>query len=156
MKGLVLDKIRQIAERVTESEGIELVDVQLLGGGKQRVLRLFIDKPAGVTHADCENVSQQVGTILDVEDVIPGEGYTLEVSSPGVDRPLFKPRDYERVVGQKVKVQLRLPRENRKRFEGLLEAFDGTKLTLVIEKGEQVEIPLADVEKANLKYDWKQ
>lgn len=155
MKGLVLDKIRQIAERVTESEGLELVDAQLLGGGKQRVLRLYIDKPAGVTHADCENVSQQVGTILDVEDVIPGEGYTLEVSSPGVDRPLFKPRDYERVVGQKVKVQLRLPRENRKRFEGLLEAFDGAALTLVIEKGEKVQIPLADVEKANLKYEWK-
>jgi ribosome maturation factor RimP len=155
MKGLVLDKIRQIAERVTESEGIELVDVQLLGGGKQRVLRLFIDKEAGVTHGDCENVSQQVGTILDVEDVIPGEGYTLEVSSPGVDRPLFKARDYERVVGQKVKVQLRLPRENRKRFDGLLEAFDGSALTLVIDKGERVQIPLADVEKANLKYEWK-
>lgn len=155
MKGLVLDKIRQIAERVTESEGLELVDVQLLGGGKQRVLRLFIDKESGVTHGDCENVSQQVGTILDVEDVIPGEGYTLEVSSPGVDRPLFKPRDYERVVGQKVKVQLRLPRENRKRFEGQLEAFDGATLTLVIEKGEKVLIPLADIEKANLKYEWK-
>lgn len=155
MKGLVLDEIRQIAERVTESEGLELVDVQLLGGGKQRVLRLFIDKESGVTHGDCENVSQQVGTILDVEDVIPGEGYTLEVSSPGVDRPLFKPRDYERVVGQKVKVQLRLPRENRKRFEGQLEAFDGATLTLVIEKGEKVLIPLADIEKANLKYEWK-
>jgi ribosome maturation factor RimP len=155
MKGLVLDKVRQIAERVTESEGIELVDVQLLGGGRQRVLRLFIDKPAGVTHGDCENVSQQVGTILDVEDVIPGEGYTLEVSSPGVDRPLIKARDYERVIGQKIKLQLRLPRENRKRFDGVLEAFDGTTIRLLVDKDQRLDIPLADVEKANLKYEWK-
>jgi ribosome maturation factor RimP len=155
MKGLVLEKIRQIAERVTESEGLELVDVQLLGGGRQRVLRLFIDKPAGVTLEDCENISHQVGTILDVEDVVPGEGYTLEVSSPGVDRPLMKPKDYERFIGQKIKLQLRQPRENRKRFDGRLEAFDGSTITLSIEKGELIQIPLSEVEKANLKYEWQ-
>ncbi len=155
MKGPVLEQIRQIAERVTDSEGLELVDAQLLGGGRHRVLRLFIDKPGGVTHGDCENVSHQVGTILDVEDVIPGEGYTLEVSSPGVDRPLLKPRDYERFTGQKIKLQLREARANRKRFDGLLKAFDGAKITLEIEKGELLEIAFSDIEKANLKYEWQ-
>ena len=70
---------------------------------------IFIDKPEGVTHADCEMISQNVGTILDVEDVIPGAHYTLEVSSPGVERKLTKPRDFERFVGKKVKVALREP-----------------------------------------------
>ena len=82
-RNTVVEKVREIAERAGASEGSEIVDVQLLGGGGTRVLRIFIDKPAGVTHADCEFMSQQVGTILDVEDVIPGGRYTLEVSSPG-------------------------------------------------------------------------
>ncbi len=96
----VIDKVIEIAERVGASEGIEIVDVDLVGGGQNRVLRIFIDRPPvpgqvvdpaapqGVTHADCEFISQHVGTILDVEDVIPGAGYTLEVSSPGVERKL--------------------------------------------------------------------
>jgi ribosome maturation factor RimP len=155
MKGPVLEQIREIAERVTVSEGLELVDLQFLGSGRHRVLRLFIDKPSGVTHADCENVSLQVGTILDVEDVIPGEHYTLEVSSPGVDRPLLKPKDYERFVGQRIKVQLRQPRGDRKRFDGRLESFDGATLVLAVEKGELVTIPLSDVDKANVKYEWQ-
>ena len=103
----VTAKVQEIAERVGASEGLEVVEVQLLGGGGARVLRIFIDKPEGVTHADCEMISQNVGTILDVEDVIPGAHYTLEVSSPGVERKLTKPRDFERFVGKKVKVALR-------------------------------------------------
>ena len=78
----VVEKVREIAERVGASEGVEVVDVQLLGGGNSRVLRIFIDKPQGVTHADCEFMSHNAGAILDVEDVIPGGHYTLEVSSP--------------------------------------------------------------------------
>ncbi len=155
MKGLLLEKIRQIAERVTASEGLELVDLQFAGSGRHRVLRIYIDKPEGVTHGDCENVSQQVGTILDVEDVIPGEHYTLEVSSPGVDRPLLKPKDYERFLGQRIKVQLRQPRGDRKRFDGKLASFDGSTITLTVEKGEQILIPLSEVDKANVKYEWQ-
>ena len=94
-KQAVVERAREIADRVARSEGIEIVDLDLLGGGASRVLRIFIDKPGGVTHADCELISQQVGTILDVEDVVPGEGYTLEVSSPGVERKLYRPADYE-------------------------------------------------------------
>jgi ribosome maturation factor RimP len=96
-------KVEEIARRVADSEGLEVVEVQVLGGGSQRLVRIFIDKPAGVSHADCELVSQQVGAILDVEDVIPGH-YTLEVSSPGVERKLAKPKDFERFLGKKAKV----------------------------------------------------
>src|ERR1700685_2253577 len=102
----VTAKVQEIAERVGASEGLEIVEVQLLGGGGARVLRIFIDKPEGVTHADCEMISHNVGTILDVEDVIPGARYTLEVSSPGVERKLTKPRALERFGGKKEKVAL--------------------------------------------------
>src|SRR5258707_12742119 len=91
----ILSKIEAIAERVAQSEGIEIVDVELKGGGRNQFLRISIDKPEGVTHADCELISQQVGTILDVENLIPGH-YTLEVSSPGLERKLRKPADFER------------------------------------------------------------
>src|SRR5919199_4860695 len=128
-------RVTEIAERVGASEGIEIVEVELLGGGKNRVLRIFIDKPAGVTHGDCEMISQNVGTILDVEDVIPGDSYTLEVSSPGVERKLSKPRDFERFVGQKIKVALREPVENQRRWDGVLKSFEGGVVTLEAEPG---------------------
>src|SRR5262245_18107896 len=99
MSSAILSKIEAIVERVAQPEGIEVVEVELKGGGKNRFLRISIDKPDGVTHADCELVSQQVGTILDVEDIVPGS-YTLEVSSPGVERKLLKYKDFERFIGK--------------------------------------------------------
>ena len=150
----VTAKVREIAERVGASEGIEIVEVQLLGGGGSRLLRIFIDKPEGVTHADCEFISQQVGTILDVEDVIPGSRYTLEVSSPGVERKLTKPREFERFVGQKVKVVLRQPVDNQRHWTGALKSFAGGIITLEPSPGRSVEFPLEQVEKANLKFEW--
>jgi ribosome maturation factor RimP len=158
----VTDKVLEIAERVASSEGLEIVDVQLLGGGGSRVLRIFIDrppsaaidKPAGVTHADCEFISQQVGTILDVEDVIPGARYTLEVSSPGVERKLTKPRDFERFVGQKVKIALRQPVENQRTWVGALKSFAEGIITLEPSPGRSVQFPLEQVERANLKFEW--
>src|SRR5271167_2937408 len=118
-RSAITQKIEEIAERVASRAGIEIASVELLGGGASRLLRIFIDKPEGVSHADCEFISQQVGTILDVEDVVPGStGYTLEVSSPGVERKLTKPRDFERFVGQKVKVALREPVENQRTWVG--------------------------------------
>jgi ribosome maturation factor RimP len=84
-----IDKVREIAERVAASCGLEAVEVELRGGGKARMLRIVIDKPAGVTHEDCANFSREFGTILDVEDAMPGGSYTLEVSSPGLDRKLI-------------------------------------------------------------------
>jgi ribosome maturation factor RimP len=153
-KEAVVEKVREITERVGASEGIEVVEIELLGGGKHRVLRIYIDKPTGVTHGDCEMISQNVGTILDVEDVIPGDSYTLEVSSPGVERRLSKPRDFERFVGQKVKVLLREPVENQKRWEGTLASFQENQVTLEPAPGRTVQFGLDQIEKANLKFEW--
>jgi ribosome maturation factor RimP len=150
----ITGKVQQIAERVGSREGIEIVDVQLLGGGGSRVLRIFIDKPQGVTHADCEFISQQVGTILDVEDVVPGLRYTLQVSSPGVERKLTKPREFERFVGQKVKVVLRQPVEKQRHWVGALTSFAEGIITLEPSPGRSVQFPLEQVEKANLKFEW--
>src|SRR5690349_16310398 len=150
----VIQKVQEIAERVGMSEGIEIVDVQLLGGGRSRVLRIFIDRPQGVTHADCEFISQQVGTILDVEDVIPGDSYTLEVSSPGVERKLSKPKDFERFVGKKAKITLREPVENQRHWEGKLAGYSQGIVALEPSEGKIIHFPLAQVQKANLKFEW--
>ena len=147
-------KVREITERVGSSEGIEVVDVQMLGGGGARLLRIFIDKPEGVSHADCEFISHQVGTILDIEDVIPGAHYTLEVSSPGVERKLTQPREFERFVGQKVKVVLREPVDNQRHWTGALKSFSAGMITLEPSPGRSLEFPLEQVEKANLKFEW--
>ena len=150
----IVDKVREIAERVGSDKGLEVVDVQLLGGGGTRVLRIFIDKPEGVTHADCEYISHNVGTILDVEDVIPGGRYTLEVSSPGVERKLARPREFERFVGRKVKVTLREPVENQRHWVGALSGFNEGVITLEPAPGKSIQFPLEQVERANLKFEW--
>jgi ribosome maturation factor RimP len=151
-----LEHITNIAERVAGSSGLELVEVELRGGGgKARMLRLVIDKPGGVTHEDCANVSREVSTILDVEDAVPGGQYTLEVSSPGLDRKLLKPADYERFAGSLVKVQTRESIEGNKRFEGRLEGLQDGRIALEVaakkkQPAVRIEIELTNVEKANL------
>lgn len=154
MKADLIQKVTAIAERVGEREGLEIVEVQLAGGGGARLLRIFIDKPTGVTHGDCENVSQQVGAILDVEDTIPGGRYTLEVSSPGVERKLSKPRDFERFAGQKAKILLRAPIDNSRRYEGTLAGLEEGSLRLQLSADRTLSIPLDQVEQANLKFEW--
>ena len=163
-KDEIVAKIAEIAERVGEPEGIEIVEVQLLGAGRGRLLRIFIDRatsgdeagnPAkGVTHADCEFISQQVGTILDIEDVIPGDSYTLEVSSPGLERKLSRAKDFERFVGQKAKVVLREPVENQRSWVGKLAGISQGIIALEPSTGRVIHFPLAQIEKANLKFDW--
>ncbi len=123
-------KIEEIANRVAESEGMELVEGEGKGGGQHRFVRISIDKPGGVTHGDCELVSQQVGTILDVEDVVPGGRYTLEVSSPGVERKLLKPGDYLRFQGKKARISLRDPVEGRRNWDGTLAGFEDGVIAL--------------------------
>lgn len=154
MKDEVVAKVKAVAERVGASEGIEIVDVELLGGGRSRVLRIFIDKPGGVTHGDCELVSRDVGTILDVEDVVPGGRYTLEVSSPGLERKLAKPADFQRFLGQKARIVLKSPVDNQRRWEGVLAGFADGVITLEPSSGKVMRIGLDQVEKANLKFDW--
>ncbi len=148
-----VEHVRQIAERVTASQGLELVELEFRGGGKARMLRLFIDKPGGVTHEDCASVSRELGTILDVEDVIPGS-YTLEVSSPGLDRKLMKPADFERFAGSRVRLTARQPVEGNRHFEGRLVGLrDGR---VVLEVGSKnapahtVEFEFSNIERANL------
>jgi len=153
-KNETIAKIIEIAQRVGGPEGIEIVDVELLGAGRGRMLRIFIDRPNGVTHGDCEFISEQVGTILDVEDVIPGDSYTLEVSSPGLERKLSKPKDFERFVGQKARIVLREPVENQRRWQGTLAGFSDGMVALEPTVGRVIRFPLAQVEKANLKFDW--
>jgi ribosome maturation factor RimP len=151
----VVTRIKEIAEGVAASLGVEIVEVEFLGGGGSRLLRIYVDKPGGVTHGDCELVSEQVGNILDAEDVIPGEaGYTLEVSSPGVERKLTKPRDYERFAGQKAKVVLIEAISNQKHWEGTIKSLNGNVVTLEPSEGKFVEIPLDKIRKANLKFEW--
>ncbi|HZQ70003.1 MAG TPA: ribosome maturation factor RimP [Terriglobales bacterium] len=157
-----IDRVREIADRVAASSGLEVVELEMRGGGKARMLRIFIDKPGGVTHEDCANLSREVGTILDVEDVIPGGSYTLEVSSPGLDRKLSRPADFERFVGSLVKLTTREAVRNNRHFEGRLQAFCDNRLTLDISdarrkfrpkdgnESDKLEIELANIEKANL------
>src|ERR1700693_967333 len=129
---LDVDRVREIAERVASSTGLEIVEVELRGGGKARMLRIFIDKPGGVTHEDCANLSREVGTILDVEDVVPGNSYLLEVSSPGLDRKLLRPADYERFMGNKVKLKTRAPVNGNQYFEGRLQGLNQGRVTLEV------------------------
>ncbi len=154
MPEAVVSKIEEIAQRVVESEGMELVEVEVKGGGSQRMVRISIDKPSGVTHGDCELVSHQVGTILDVENVVPGGRYTLEVSSPGVERKLKKPQDFRRFQGKKVKVSLRDPIENRRYWEGTLGESAEDVITLEVGAGKTIQFPFEQVVKANLKFEW--
>jgi ribosome maturation factor RimP len=156
---LELERVQQIAERVAASSGLEMVEVEFRGGGKSRMLRIFIDKPGGVTHEDCANLSREVSTILDVEEVVPGS-YLLEVSSPGLDRKLVRPADFERFTGSRVKIMTREPVNGNRHFDGRLQSFQDGLLTLeltVARKKSQpaatpqlLELTLDNVEKANL------
>lgn len=151
-----LEKVREAAERVAGSVGVEVVDVEWKIG-KQRLLRVYIDRApsvgqkvgSGVTHSDCEAVSEQLSVILDVEDLVPGSGYVLEVSSPGLDRKLLKPSDYERFSGRLAHIWLNEAVENLKYFEGRLAGCSDGKVQLSM-KDRTVAIPYNAIRKANL------
>ena len=171
-----LEKVRGAAERVARSEGLEIVDVEWKVG-KQRFLRVYIDrapKPTAavmsdaagemgaaevahdpypkISHSDCERVSKQLSVILDVEELIPGPGYTLEVSSPGLDRALKRPADFERFAGRLAKISTSEPVGEAKFFEGRLAGFADGKVRMEL-KGKEartVEVPLEAIRKANL------
>jgi ribosome maturation factor RimP len=145
-----LEKIRAIAERVAESHGLELVDVEFRGGGKARMLRIYIDRPTGVTHADCEVVSREVSTILDVEDVIPGGPYTLEISSPGLDRKLLKPLDYQRFAGSVILVETRSPVSGARRHQGRLQGLCDGRIALELKGTKKTPAARLEIDLANV------
>ena len=169
-----LEKVREAAERVARSEGLEVVDVEWKVG-KQRFLRVYIDRlpaagapvadqgtaPGGgnlgaISHRDCERVSQQLSVILDVEELIPGPGYVLEVSSPGLDRELKKVSDFERFTGRLAKISTVEPIGDAKFFEGRLAGFSEGKVRMEL-KGKEprvVELPIEAIRKANLVVEW--
>jgi len=128
--------------------GYELWGLEYLTHGRQAVLRVFIDSPNGIGVEDCAAVSRQVSAVLDVEDPIPVE-YTLEVSSPGMDRPLFTLEQYRRHCGEQIKIRLRAPFEGRRNFAGQLKAVEGDEVIVVVEEHEYV-LPIELIDKANI------
>jgi ribosome maturation factor RimP len=151
---VLTDHVTQLGERAAEGTQIEIAEVEVRGAGRSRLVRVYIDKPGGVTHGDCELISVKLGELLDEQDIIPDEGYTLEVSSPGIERRLTKARDFERVVGQKIKLTTMQPFEGRTSLEGKLEQVADGNLGVEIAPGNLVQIPLQQVRKANLKFEW--
>jgi ribosome maturation factor RimP len=149
-----IQRITELSEQAALDTGIEIAEIQLRGAGRSRLLRVYIDKPSGVTHADCELISRNLGKLLDDEDAVPGESYTLEVSSPGLDRNLSKPRDFERVVGQKIRVGVQEPIEGQRWFEGKLARLADGVLELETGPEHMVRVPLGQVQKAKLKFEW--
>ena len=185
---LKLDQIRAAADRVATSFGLEVVDLEFQGSAKFRTLRVYIEKDAagraklaeeaetsalpsgvapemlsGVTHEDCAVFAQDFGTLLDVEDLVPGSEYTLEVSSPGLERKLSTPADYTRFKGSLVKLQTFTPIDGNRQWRGRLTGFDQGVVTLDLSavkqktKGKKttggeisMDIPLVNIEKANL------
>jgi ribosome maturation factor RimP len=148
-----LDRTKALIQEIVAAEELELVDLEVKGGLNHRILRVFIDKPAGITHADCQRVSEQVGTELEVEGLIPG-AYTLEVSSPGLTRKLSVARDFEKSRGHLLKLQTKEPIDGQRSFRGILTEFDGQVLTVVQKNGTTTRIPLLVVSKANLDVDF--
>jgi ribosome maturation factor RimP len=156
-----LEKIRDAAQRAARAEGVEVVDVEWKVG-KQRMLRVIIDRPgstegqggSAITHGDCERVSHQLGTILDVEELVPGLRYILEVSSPGLDRKLRTPEEFERFEGRRARVVLDEPMENSRHWEGRLRGFAGGAVQLEV-NGRVLALPLEKIRKANLVVEFR-
>jgi ribosome maturation factor RimP len=154
----VVSRITAVAEQLLAPQGMELVEVEYRREGRQMVLRLFIDKSGGITLDDCADVSRELSEILDVEDVIR-EHYALEVSSPGLNRPLKKESDYERYAGRLVKVrtfELLADEEGnrRKTFLGDLVGLSDGAVTLKLREGQLARIPLEKIAKANLEFEF--
>jgi ribosome maturation factor RimP len=155
-----LEQIREIAARVAASYGLLIDDVSMRRVGGQNVLRVTLDRPGpaatpedSVSIADCANVSHELGTILDVEDLLPAS-YTLEVSSPGLDRPLRQPDDYRRFAGRLAKIVTREPINRQTAFAGRLRGVDGDEVLFEAEGGKQVRLPLGLISRARLEVEF--
>lgn len=143
--------LNNLIERITKRENLELVHWDLVGPPGGLLLRIYIDKPGGVTHGDCQNLSKQIETVVDVEEVIPS-GYVLEVSSPGIERPLYKPSDYERFAGSRIKLRTAQPINGQRTFHGRLDGIADNKVQLEADNAGHLEIPYESVVRANIEF----
>lgn len=148
------EAIGSVIERVAAREGLELVHWETVGPRNSFVLRIFIDKPGGVSHGDCEAVSHQVGTLLDVEDLVAAQRYILEVSSPGIERGLYKRADYERFAGNRIKLRTLEPIDGQRNFRGKLLGLIGDNIGFDADGRGQLEIPFEQIAKANIEYQF--
>ena len=147
-------RVRELVERVVARQALELVHVEM-AGGRSPILQVYIDKPGGVSVDDCAQVSERLSVHLDVEDFIPSE-YTLEVASPGLDRGLYKPADYERFAGLPAHVKLEAPLNGQRNFHGKLIGLEKTDELVALledETGQQHRLPLAQIAKANVEIE---
>jgi ribosome maturation factor RimP len=151
-QGSIAERVRHLAEQTAIDLGLELVHAEVAGPEGRPIVRLFIDKPGGVTHEDCSEVSHHLGTVLDVEDFIHAP-YTLEVSSPGLERGLYKLADYERFAGHLAKIKSRVAVKGQRNFRGRIVGVDGESVILDDRTSGRLMIPVADVAKANLEID---
>jgi len=142
-------RITELAEKIAESMGMEVLLVEIKGEGKRSVVRTFIDQPGGISLDDCEKFSRRLSVSLDVEDWIPFS-YVLEVSSPGIDRPLVKEKDFLRFCGKTARVRTRIPYDGQRNFKGKILSVAEGRVRFQIEPEKQLEISIADIEKANL------
>jgi ribosome maturation factor RimP len=142
------NKVTELIEPTVEALGLDLWGIELLQQGKFTVLRIFIESDEGITIEDCEKVSRQVSAILDVEDPISGE-YTLEVSSPGIDRPLFKISQFEEYADSEVDIKMRSPLDGRRKFKGRITKIDGNAIRIDVD-GTEYDLDHSDIEKASV------
>jgi ribosome maturation factor RimP len=149
---VTVDGLRRVLEPGIRALGFELVDIEYTTAGARNVLRIYIDHPEGITVDNCATVSRQVSAVLDVEDPIP-EQYVLEVSSPGIDRPLVKREDFERYAGETVKVRMSEAVSGRKNFKGTLVGVEGGAVLVDVDK-ERYSLPMARIERARLVPRW--
>jgi ribosome maturation factor RimP len=148
----VPDKLRETAEPLLESEGMELIDLEYRKEGRGWVLRIFMDKPGGVTLEDCADISRQLGDVIDVEELIP-QAYTLEVSSPGLDRPLKTEKDFIKSIGKLIQLSTNLPLDGRTFFKGILLEYQASACLRLAETKKIWEIPVTSVVKARLVFE---
>jgi ribosome maturation factor RimP len=151
-QGPVSERIKYLAEQTAIDHGLELVHVEVAGPEGHPIVRVFIDKPGGVTHEDCSEVSHHLGTVLDVEDFIHS-AYTLEVSSPGIERGLYKRADYERFAGKTAKLKTRVAFNGQRNFRGRIVGVEGDEVIFDDRSSGRTMIPLESIAKANLEID---
>lgn len=152
---LVAEKVREIAENVAAQGQTELVHVEAVGGKRQPTIRIFIDKPEGVTIDDCAEFSRKVSAVLDTEDFI-SSAYVLEVSSPGIERGLYSIKDFEKFAGQNAKVKTDAPINGQKNFRGKIIGTDGDDVIFEDKTNGEVRFPFEAVAKANLEADFEE